>query len=187
MKRVHYLAGAAGLAPVAFGLATGPAAHAAGAAVPPPWHEVKTVSLHHVLSPAATGNTAASSSASASSATAPGVLGISASVSTTRHCTGSIGTSASHDNLSEKFWYSPGGCIGTVEGAMVYNKTVDKCMWGRIYHDGQLEFKLYRVCRTGSPGGVLHATWHVWRTFATPVEVCMKSTYDTVGACRTVD
>ena len=180
------LAAAVGLAPAAFGLVTGPVAHAAEAVVPSPQHKVKTVSLHHVQRLAAGGAVAASSS-SVSSVGVPGVPAFSPGVSPARHCTGSIGASATHNNLHEQFWYSPAGCIGTVEGTMQYKAHVYKCIWSRIYHSGALKADLLRACATGSASDTLHATWHVWTSYSTPVKVCVKSTYDTVGACKTVD
>jgi hypothetical protein len=197
MKRVQYLAGLAGLAPAAFGLGTAPAAHAATHTVvraAPAAGAEKAVSLHHVLghgyaAAAATGAVASSGASASSAASIPASYTGSSGASTTGDCTGSTPTSTAHGNLYEKFWYTTAPlrvCIGTVEGQMLYFKHIDKCMWGRIYHSGKLRFVLSRVCGTRSAGDALSATWRVKRYFPGPVKVCVKSTYDTVGACRSV-
>jgi len=186
MKRVRYLAGAAGLVPAAFGLAVAPAAHAAaGPAGTDLAGQAKTVSLHHVLHPGPGADGAASPGSSAHSpAIAPGI-GIAAGC---KAHSDSL-KSAIHNNLSLVYSYALApdrACIGDVVGVMHYHAAIKKCEWGRIYQNGHLRQDLHQHCAYHRTGGSLSARWDVKRYFPTPVKVCVKSTYDTVGACKTV-
>jgi hypothetical protein len=119
MKRVRYLAGAAGLAPAAFGLAVAPAAHAAGTDA----GHVKTVSLHHVLAHSARADAATSSSSSAQNS--PGAT-------TGAACNGNTYFRIpQRDDVRGHGWYANDAldvvtCIGTVVDRVYYAKNICK-------------------------------------------------------------
>jgi hypothetical protein len=184
MKRVHYLAGAIGLAPAALGLLTTQAAHAADTTAAAPQHNVKTVSLHHVVRAGATtaAATSSSSSASSSGAVSPGITGTA--------CTGNTAfTIPKVANVKGHGWYANGTfdswtCIGTVDVHLWFNKTFCKtailsikgAKWSAV------------VC--GSAGhGKSHAfpVHHVYNHVPTAgVNVCASSTYAPGPTCRQV-
>jgi hypothetical protein len=124
MKRVRYVLGAAGLAPIAAGLAA-PAAHAA--TVPSSaTSQGKVVSLHHtgmqrISRQAATATTAASSSA----ATSPQI--------TAAGCHGNTKVKIPQSgHVKGKLWYANNyddsyTCIGTVDASLYYSH--DDCKW----------------------------------------------------------
>jgi hypothetical protein len=124
MRRVRYLAGAAGIAPVAFGLAAAPGLGHATEAQAGNSH-ARSVSLHHVIGSQAAVLTAALSSAKST----PGTSTPSNSPNLTgTGCKGTIARTVKSGGqpgqLSQtlRFWWTrPAGdnriCIGTVEGS----------------------------------------------------------------------
>jgi hypothetical protein len=187
MKRVHYLAGAVGLAPAAFGLVTGPAAHAADA----PAHAadvaaasahaprgVKTVSLHHIRRAAATAVAAASSSSS-SGGTSPAITGGACGGNT-------LFRIPKLDNVKGHGWYRNGPvdsytCIGIVDVHLWFNKTMCKTA-DLSLHLGEGTSRTsgsQKVCGTAGHGkstsfSVQERWWHIP---GSPVDVCAWSTY----------
>lgn len=184
MKRVRYLAGAVGLTPVAFGMATAQPAQAVPVKAAAPAQAGKAVSLQHML-----GSGHAMTRAGASSSVPPAphssaTVSEASSAAPGTACFASVEAAASHGNLTEHFWFATDGCIGTVSGRMAYNKTIHKCMWAKIFPAGQATKSLTSVCRTVPAGESLIVRWHPHRKFGRPTEVCVYSTYDqTHGAC----
>ena len=120
MKRIRYLAGAAGLAPAAVGMALAPGtAQAATSGVAGP---AKTVSLHHVL-----GSQAANAAAVSSGTSSGGVSGHASSANSPDTTAGCTGNTAFHlprkGSISGHGWYANGPfdswtCVGTVDISM---------------------------------------------------------------------
>jgi hypothetical protein len=177
MKRVHYLAGVVGLAPAAFGLAVGPAAHAADKAVPAPQQDAKTVSLHHVLRPGAAAATATSSSSGVASVTSSNYPAASPS---TTGCTTSLSANiAKYENLKGHFWFTDYGCLGTVKARMHYNKNISKCVAASVFSGSSPHLHLggKTACGAGTKGHSLVFNLGFHRTFTPPFLVCLFSTY----------
>jgi hypothetical protein len=184
VKRMHYMAGAVGLAPAALGLAIAPAT--AGAATPGQAGHAKTVSLHHVLSTTVRTNMAAASSSSSTAA----------SPDTTGGCTGNtyFRIPQSHD-LKGHGWYANESlldqhtCIGTVDIWVHFNKTFCKNVSLTAGVDEQWWSKTHYVC--GTAGHSTMTQFNVHQNFShigiiQGVGVCVSSTYNRHGACKTV-
>jgi hypothetical protein len=115
MKRARYLLGAAGLAPVALGLAAPAAAHATAAAP----GRGKMVSLHHSGMHTATLLAAKAVSAAGSTSSGNGT--------TTGGCTGNTKVNVAKDgHVKGQLWYANNWddsytCIGTVDASLYYS------------------------------------------------------------------
>lgn len=129
MKRVRYLVGATGLAPIAAGLAAPGVAHAGTThAVTPP--HGKTVSLRHTGMRPGTGNHDATTFASLSSGASSGATGALGG------CTGDTKVTLAKDgHVRGKLWYTNNWddsytCIGTVDASLYYSHS--DCKWVKV-------------------------------------------------------
>jgi hypothetical protein len=182
MKRMHYIAGAVGLAPAVLGIAVAPAA---GAATVTPAGSAKTVSLHHVLAPTTRANMAAASSSSSTAA----------SPDTTAGCKGNTYFHmARHNNLVGHGWYANSTldfhtCIGTVDVYAKFNKTFCKNVTLGVSASGVQEWsRTHSVCGTAGRSVMTQFNVHdsIYHLVGEGVAVCVSSTYDRAGTCSTV-
>ncbi len=186
MKRMHYVAGAVGLAPAALGMAVAPAT--ASAATTSQAGHAKTVSLHHVLATTARTNMTAASSSS-STAASPDITG---------GCKGNtwFHIPQSHD-LKGHGWYTNESlldektCIGAVVVWAHFNKNFCKDVTLRAYTSQSSWSRTHSVCgtagySTSTQFNVHQIFKHVGHTHLLGVHVCATSTYNHYGACSVV-
>jgi hypothetical protein len=134
MKRIHYVLGAAGLAPIAAGLAA-PAAHAAN--VPSgAISRGKVVSLHHTGMQGISRQATAATLAAVTSSSATTTTSASATTSpaaTAAGCHGNTRVLIPKDgHVKGRLWYKNGPfdsytCIGTVDASLYYANS--DCKW----------------------------------------------------------
>jgi hypothetical protein len=162
MKRVRYVIGAAGLAPVALTGAVLPTAHAV-AAPQAASQAAKTVSLHHA-----------------------------GAVTPDASCTGKTEVNLKQTgNIKAHFWYTydaveqggvfqPGTCIGTIVASMYFTKNLCKTVSVRVDKAEANRFK--NIC--GTAGHWYHMSWGLHANVASrPVSVCEDSTFHSHFAC----
>jgi hypothetical protein len=196
MKRMLYLAGAAGLAPTAFGMAIAPGvAHAATASDGATGH-AKTVSLHHIARNGVTATQATSSSTSspvANSPASPAAAG----------CKGDTEfTIPKKGNVKGHGWYKNNHlgtvtCIGTVEVSLHFTKGTTAnpfCkrailnMISEPLGPGGGITSSTKLCGTAGHSKVADFAVHTTFTHlpGSYVRVCAASTYNTGGTCHDV-
>lgn len=150
MKKVRYLAGAAGIVPVAAAFMAPTAAHAA------------------------------TTNAYTASQAKPGkVVTMVGAGATADGCTGTIEGHAHNNHESITFWYTKSGCIGTVE-TVTYAGIADSPANPQIhiYGNGKLEFSGILLTASGAPAYITSNRtqyWSVHEKFANPVGVYGKA------------
>jgi hypothetical protein len=162
MKRVRYVIGAAGLAPVALTGAVLPTAHAV-AAPRAASQAAKTVSLHHA-----------------------------GAVTPDAGCTGKTEVQMKHvGDLKGHFWYTnqavevsgtflPGVCIGTIVASMYFTKNLCKTVSVKVSAASAHRFK--NIC--GTADHWYQMSWGLHRAVASrPISVCEESTYHSFYIC----
>jgi hypothetical protein len=150
VKRVRYLAGAAGLAPAAFGMVTMPAA--VGAVTPQAGTgHGKTVSVGHArVNTGCTGGTV--------------------------HYL----ASHPDTNLYGHFWYTQHGsktCIGTLVLSVIYNKTICKTAGASERSPGGSGWTQSTGNYCGNKNTTYMWSFGVHKSIKGPVSVCVGSTY----------
>jgi hypothetical protein len=152
MKRMRYLAGAAGLMPAAVGMAMMPA-EAQGATTHVPTGSAKTVSLRQILGTGMTARTAHLSATTAPPAAAP-------QAQAAADCTGNVYfTFPTVAHVRGHGWYKYTDnykkfCIGTVVVSAEFTQTSCHNIWAGTdgYYAGSGSIKIHDVCghRTAS-------------------------------------
>jgi hypothetical protein len=176
MKRVHYMAGTAGLVPAAIGMVAFPATATAGGTT----SHTKTVSLHHARTAPLTTLAASSSPAPSTSKAAPGASpGVAAA-----GCTGAdefflpkSGHIRGHGWFTANRLPYPSTCIGTVTVSLYFTKTFCKSTYVSVT-DGAAarhNFGPHRMC--GQANHWDHTNFGIHRWFVADDTVCAFSTY----------
>jgi hypothetical protein len=157
MKKVHYLAGAAGLAPAALGFALPTATYAAAASSAV--SQAKTVALHHT-----------------------GVTPAAGCTGTPEFFIPQSGHVKGHG-----FYATGGGsvCIGTVKGVMFFTKE-SFCKYVHLNINGINEGKAQACTGSGSINVWESANFKVHQWFRPNAKVCLWSDYQTFFVCKTV-
>jgi hypothetical protein len=160
LKKVHFWAGGAALAPAALGFALPTAAHAATAS-PTTGGSAKTVSLHHAKAVPAVGCTGSNEF--------------------------TIPTRGEYRGHGWRTGNAGSACVGTVVVSLKFTKgTASK----KFCKDAiasvsavNLDYgKAHQVC--GTAGNWVHTSFSVHERFRVPFDVCASSTYGTGRTCN---
>jgi hypothetical protein len=167
MKRVRYLAGVAGLAPMAMGMATGPFAQAATTAGQT--GSARTASTRHARMGAGTSS--------------PG--------SPNTGCRGSLEFwIPKNGNVKGHGWWraveaSPleMGCIGTVAVSTYFNKNICKSV-ALVIRGCEASRRVYGPTKLCGYDQWRHHSYPVHQTFISPIQLCISSTYGKAPYCH---